>query len=323
MCQAFVQVAKLCFNSCMRKRKIFISVLILISGSLLLGGCTLPFLSKSASLQILSSPRATVMLNNKIVGETPFFNAKIKPNNYNLKLVPVGQGDNILPYQTQLNLKNGLKAALNWNFGASLASSSGYLMTQEAIANRKKAVLMIISEPSGATVKLDGQDIGTTPIQKEDLAPKQYNIEIKAPGYRAEEIVANVEAGYKLVIKVKLGQGGENLQLGELTASSSATPTPAQEIKKVEVLKTPTGWLRVRSAAGLSGKELTKIHPGEKYPFFDKKNGWYQIEYTKGKKGWVSGSYVREVTKTKETQKQPAPTTSLSVTPTPTSPANE
>ncbi len=303
----------------MKREKIIISALILIGGSLLLGGCTLPFLNKAASLQVLSSPRATVMLNNKIVGETPFFNAKIKPGDYNLKLVPVGQGDNILPYQTQLNLKNGLKAALNWNFSTSLASSSGYLMTQEAIADRKKAVLMIISEPSGAKVKLDGQEVGTTPLQKDNLTPKQYNIEIAAPGYKEEQIVANVEGGYKLIIKAKLGQGATELNpLENPTASPSATPTPSLSQHQVEILKTPTGWLRVRSKPGLSGEELTKVHPGEKYSFFDKKNGWYQIEYKTGKKGWVSGTYVKELSSSSpSTTISPTPTKSM--TPTPTS----
>ncbi len=297
-----------------RNRKIFFSLLTVIGAGLLLGGCTLPFLNNSTSLQVLSTPRATVMLNNKIIGETPFFNAKLKPGDYNLKLIPIGQADNVSPYQTQLKLKNGLKAAVNWNFGASLASSSGYLMTQETIADKKKAILMIISEPTGATVKLDGQNIGSTPLQKNDLTPKQYNLEINGPGYKTQQIVASVEGGYKLIIDAKLGQGGTALSgLNNNQASPSAmpSPTPNPNQKMIEISKTPTGWLRVRSKAGLSGEEVAKVKPGQKFAVLDKKNGWYQIEYQKNKKGWISGTYAKKVTtnlKQSNKASQPTPT---------------
>ena len=297
----------------------------IIAAGFLLGGCTLPFLNQNTSLQVLSSPRATVMLNNKIVGETPFFNAKLKAGQYELKLIPIGQIDNILPYQTSLELKKGLKTAVNWNFRATEASSSGYIMTQEPISDKKTAVLMITSDPSGATVKLDGQVVGTTPFQKGNLNPKQYKIEISAPGYLTEELAVNVEAGYKLIVNFKLGQG-TTPTFDNLT-SPEATPSPSVAPKKIIKIKdTPTGWLRVRSKPGLSGKELAKVNPGDKFEVLDEENGWYKIEYEKGEQGWVSGTYVTVVSgkstekETKTTQKTtpaPSPTSTPSATPTP------
>jgi len=57
----------------------------------------------------------------------------------------------------------------------------------------------------------------------------------------------------------------------------------------VVVRKTPTGFLRVRETPG--GIEIARVNPGDKLPFVDENDGWYQIELESGEMGWVSKSY--------------------------------
>ncbi len=270
-------------------RKISLAVIVVLSG-LLLGGCSL---NPNATLQVFSTPRATVMLNNKIVGETPFFNTKIKTGSYDLKLIPIGQVDNILPYETKLELKKNTKTAVKWQFNKNEASASGYIMTQEAISDKKGSVFMIVYNPSGATVKLDDQVVGTTPFQKDGLAPKQYKLSVSANGYQTEEALISADAGYKVIVNLKLGQQTGQSEVSN-EASASASPTPSAPPKKTLTIKdTPTGWLRVRSKPGLTGKELGKVNPGDEFVILDEENGWYKIEYETDKQGWVSGTYVK------------------------------
>jgi len=294
-------------------RKISLVVIVILSG-LILGGCSL---QSNATLQVFSTPRATVMLNNKIVGETPFFNTKVKAGSYDLKLIPIGQVDNILPYETKLELKKNTKTAVKWQFNKNEASASGYIMTQEAISDKKASVFMIVSNPSGATVKLDDQVVGTTPFQKDGLSPKQYKLSVSANGYQTEEALISADAGYKVIINLKLGQQAGQPEVSN-EASASASPTPSQPPKKTITIKdTPTGWLRVRSEPGLSGKELGKVNPGDKFTVLDEKNGWYKIEYTKDKEGWVSGTYVKlNQPQNQDEKTQTTPTKNPKATPT-------
>lgn len=44
-----------------------------------------------------------------------------------------------------------------------------------------------------------------------------------------------------------------------------------------------------------SSKIVGQIEYGEKYPFFESKGSWYQIELPSGQNGWVSASFVKEV----------------------------
>lgn len=62
---------------------------------------------------------------------------------------------------------------------------------------------------------------------------------------------------------------------------------------KLKITNTPTGWLKVRDAASLKGKELTKVHPGEEYEYTNKQNNWYQIILTDKSTGWVYGQYIK------------------------------
>ncbi|KXK11422.1 MAG: Bacterial SH3 domain protein [Microgenomates bacterium OLB23] len=66
----------------------------------------------------------------------------------------------------------------------------------------------------------------------------------------------------------------------------------------VTVNNTETGWLRVRTEPTLNASEAAKITPGRTFEVKEEKEGWYRIEYEKGKLGWVSSNYVTKVTAT-------------------------
>jgi hypothetical protein len=60
---------------------------------------------------------------------------------------------------------------------------------------------------------------------------------------------------------------------------------------KVTISKTPTGWLRVRTAP--KGTEITKVYEGESFALLDQVEGWYQIQLEDGTSGWVSQEYAQ------------------------------
>lgn len=84
------------------------------------------------------------------------------------------------------------------------------------------------------------------------------------------------------------------------------TPTP-KLVPTIEILETGLDYLNVRQAPILTAPILTKVKPGEKYTFDNKQNGWYEIllfatgtesaNTLSSPKGWVSGQYVKEITK--------------------------
>jgi uncharacterized protein YgiM (DUF1202 family) len=77
----------------------------------------------------------------------------------------------------------------------------------------------------------------------------------------------------------------------------------------IQILTTPTGFLRVRSGPGATGSEIAQVKPGAQYPFLDEDvaTGWLEIQYEvptaglpNGIEGWVSGQYVKKITRTEE-----------------------
>jgi uncharacterized protein YgiM (DUF1202 family) len=65
----------------------------------------------------------------------------------------------------------------------------------------------------------------------------------------------------------------------------------------VEILSTPTGFLRVRESASTGATELAQVNPGDKFPYKEEDStaSWYQIEYLTGKWGFVSSTYAKLV----------------------------
>ena len=78
-------------------------------------------------------------------------------------------------------------------------------------------------------------------------------------------------------------------KISEVQGASTATTSGM-----VEILKTPTGFLRVRSAPTTASTEVGQVHPHEKYKYLgtDKDTGWIQISLEATQSGWVTNQYA-------------------------------
>jgi len=300
----------------MKKKILFVTGLVLILTLFLLTGCQLPsFKKKKAALQITSNPKTTVFLDEKHLGQTPFFDEKIKPGEYTLKLVPEQTDIVLSSWQTRVKLNPGILTVVNRNIGITEDESSGYVLTLEKITDKEKTSMAIVTTPDSCVVNLDGEPKGFAPISLEDVSAGDHLLTISTPSYREETIKAKTVKGYKLTVSVQLAKGPEEEKKPEATESakedstkkpeSKKTPkeglkesTPSAEMEKpyVKIKETPTGWLKVRSEPSTAGGDetvITKIKPGEVYKFIESNDtGWYKIEYEEGKQGWISGKYA-------------------------------
>jgi hypothetical protein len=84
--------------------------------------------------------------------------------------------------------------------------------------------------------------------------------------------------------------------------TSSPTPLASsgqKTAKKVEVIDTPTGFLRVREEASAVSAEIGRVKPKDQFLVLESKlvGGvtWYKIAYTETQDGWISGEYAKNI----------------------------
>jgi len=287
---------------------------------LLLTGC-LPNKQKAA-LQIVTKPAASVFINGKLVGKTPYTDRELSSGEVTLKLIPESTAISLSSWEGKLKLVGGVMSVVSREFAESEENASGDILTLEPSNDKKNASLAVVTTPDGAAVKIDGENRGFSPLVLDQITEGEHQITLSLNDYRENTLKAKAINGYKLILNSKLAKevGGQNpLSSGtptpEPTGKTKLTTTPTPKISitptskvspsprptvaitgaSIEVKETPTGWLRVREEPSSSSKELTKIYPGEKYPFLEEKNGWYKITYAEGKTGWISGQYAEKV----------------------------
>ena len=194
----------------------------------------------------------------------------------------------------------------------------------------KVAGLFVETNPS-AKVLVDGVQMGMTPYRTTTkpgeviilLIPESFNVslatyetkvtlipgvetvirrefreldDISADGYLDSVVRVKTHRGYKLTAFVKLGKTSMNPQESSPTTIPTPEPTSSYE-RKVEILQTDTGFLRVRENPSTLGKEIRQVRPGESYSLLDidGKTGWFKIELEDGTVGWISNQYAREI----------------------------
>lgn len=266
-----------------------------------------------AGIQVDSTPQSKVFINEEEVGTTPL-EKTMAAGDITLRLVPQGEGT--LPsWSRKVTLTQGVKTVIRRVFGPTESQSAGEILSFEKIAG-KTASLAIVSSPDSAEVVIDGEVIGFSPIRR-DLAEGKHTIRLSRTGFSNRELTVTTEPGYKLTAVVMLAEvpNEEATPSASPTASPSPTPksaakasptptpiagkspTPVPKGAMVEILETPTGFLRVRQGPSTAATESAQIKPGEKYPYLEqnKDASWFKIEYEKGKTGWIFAQYAKKV----------------------------
>lgn len=231
---------------------------------------------QTSGIVILSDPSgATVFLDGKEVGKTPFDSKNLDVKDYTIK-IEEGKAS----WQGRVKLNVGTITAVKRDIASDSASSAGEILTLD-----QGKGMTIISNPSDAQVEIDGQSYGKTPITI-DVDSGEHTILISHANYLNRSIKADLPENYNLTLSV-------DLALSEADLTSIETPAITQT-PQVIVKQTPTGFLRVRDKASISGKEITRVKPGETLILLEEQGSWDRVRLSDGTEGYVSVSYVEK-----------------------------
>jgi hypothetical protein len=251
------------------------------------------FKEKPGGVFIDTNPLSNVYINGNLVGKTPYTNS-FKAGEITLKLVPESTDSNLVVFETKITLIAGIQTVVRREFGESEDASSGDIISFDKIGNQEVG-LIVISTPENAQVSMDGLPRGFAPYKTSDISPVEHQITVAAPGYTSRIMTVKTQVGYRLNVFAKLSKA---------VAQAPVSSPPPVAKTYVQILSTPTGYLRVRTAPGTAGEEIAEVKPGEKYPYLneDVATGWVEIQYEapapglpNGITGWVSGQYVKKL----------------------------
>jgi hypothetical protein len=253
------------------------------------------FREKPGGVLINTSPVSDVYINGSLVGKTPY-TGTYKAGEITIKLVPGSPSRDLIAYETKITLIPGIETIVRREFGKSEDESSGDVISFDKIGGRETG-LIVISTPENAQVSVDGLPQGFAPYKTSGISPARHQITVKAPGYTDRVMTVNTQIGFRLSLYAKLAK--------VITPQPTSAPAPVERTY-IEILSTPTGFLRVRSGPGATGSEIAQVKPGDQYLFLDEDvaTGWVKIQYEapaaglpNGIEGWVSGQYIKKITK--------------------------
>ncbi len=268
----------------------------------------------NGKIKILSSPAATVFIDNVAVGKTPYEANNQRVGEYEIKLIPDEKDKNTVTWQGKIPVYKNTLTYISRELGTSELTSAGEILTVVEMKEKPNGAtgeILIETEPAGAIVYLDNDEKGVAPIVLQDVPEGDHELAVYLPGFfrRAQKI--RVEKGYqvKAQFKLALDQTHKSLQdaLDAERKEASAEAKVKEGTKKdaseeeeatgslIEILDTEVGYLNVRSEPSVNGDQVTQINPGEQYEYTEQRNGWYNIILDDGTEGWVSGDYVTEV----------------------------
>lgn len=263
-------------------RKIVFFILILLSTLLLFMRLGAPWMgrfvtsSQNSGVRIESKPEAVVYIDGVQVGKTPHQQENFLPGKRLVELRGDG-GD----WQGYVNLHNGTISVVNRELSSSPQLSSGEVITLE-----KGQGATVISQPQGAQVELDGEKVGVTPLQIEQLTDGEHRFVLSKTNYLSRSIRAVITKGFRLNLNV-------DLSITEADLTKLSAP-PIQVISYVVVKATPTGFLRVRSAPSVSSSEVGRVTPGQKLVLLEEQSSWVKVRLENQQTGYVSSSYVEK-----------------------------
>lgn len=292
-----------------------ISFVLIVIGVLIIVGFSLFSYLKSrepeAGLKIETNVPAIVFVDKNQVGRTPL-DKIFTQGEVTIKLIPDSTSSALASYQTKVNLTNKTYTIVRRDFAATESDSEGDVVSVHEARDKKTSLTVLSSYPDRASVTVDGQPQGNTPLVIPQIATGDHTIVVSSPGFKSRTVTAKVVEGYRLQVAVKLASDTASVPTPTATSSAtvSGTPTPTTKTspspttqntqptppKKpyVKIGSTPTGFLRVRSKPSSAGTELGQVAPGEMFPLLDSESGWYliDVDLDATSSGWISSQYA-------------------------------
>lgn len=250
--------------------------------------------SSKGKLKIFSSPSASIFLNNEPIGKTPYEEVQAS-GEYILKLIPEGSATDVASWQGKITVYKNALTFVDRELGSSDLTSAGVIFNiiKMSSAPKKKETgeIEVETEPSGAIAYLDNDEKGIVPVILSEVPKGEHELSVYVPGFFRRTQKVNIEALFRTSVKFKLALDQSQKKIEDI---SDEEATASAEEKKIiiEVKDTPTGWLRVRQEPTLSASESAKVNPKDTFTVLEEKDGWYKIEYEKGKEGWISAQYT-------------------------------
>lgn len=251
--------------------------------------------SQKGALQVTTLPQSKVYIDGKYIGTTPLCKCEaadmLPVGDYTIRLVPIKGG--LSEFEDKITISEAVLTVVDRKFDKD-SLSEGSIMTLTPLTDKSKAELLIASLPEGAIILLDNTEIGTSPFSFKDPTISDHVLTVKKDGYKEKTIRIRTPQGYKLTVVAYLSTTTDfgSSTNASTSAVSTITPTLIEAGKRVIILDTPTGFLRVRDA--VQGNEIGRVLPGETYEYVDEQDGWIEIKLKGGTPGWISNQYTQK-----------------------------
>lgn len=257
---------------------IFISLLVLVLR--LGGGPVAKFLGiqQRAGLRVDAAEAGLVSIDKKQVGSTPWQDENLSVDDHLVEITAEGSQSARL-WQGVVKLNEGTLAVVNRDLGDDQAHSSGEVITLEP---GKGAV--VISNPTGSDVEIDGKMSGKTPLSVGDLVPGEHMFVLSHSNYLKRSLRVNLADNFLININVDLAVSEPDL--------TNVAVAPISANQRVIVKKTPTNFLRVRAEANQNSIEVERVLPGDSLVLLEELPNWDRVRLADGKEGYVSSSFV-------------------------------
>jgi hypothetical protein len=252
---------------------------------------------QKGALQVTSSPRSKVYLNNKYIGQTPITKTEaqdmIQSGNYTIRLVPSDKS--LSEYQEKITISTGILTVVDRKFMKG-SLSEGYVISLSPLSDKKQTELEVISFPSGSKVELDANTIGDTPLLYKKPTESDHMLKITKNGYKEKAVRIRTPMGYRLTVIAYLGVASDTGDEPSPTIMPSKAPaaSPSPNATKVLILDTPTGFLRVRANYSINAAIITTVSPGDAFPLIGEQSDWFEIKLPDGTTGWISSQYAKK-----------------------------
>src|SRR3989344_5014908 len=271
-------------NSKIKKIPLVICYLSLIT--IVLSGCNAIGEGKTSALQVTSVPEASVFLDGKHLGKTPFFSDQLKTGEHLLKIT-VSEAS----FVDKITLTGGTLTVVNRELANNFLAQQGEILS---LAPGEKG-LFISSMPNGADLTVDGKLIGKTPVLTDEIEDGEHKVLLSKMGYQERQFSIKTSSKYQLAADVTLAS-----EIAKSIGSNNPSPAPQP---KVEITQTPQGFLRVRQESSISSPEIGRVKTGDQLEIIQETKDWIKIKFEgsprfageAGKQAWISSQYTKKL----------------------------